>query len=307
MSFFSSVWDIFTTGTLYGSTTRLAVFLIFAAAGEWVAERAGTLNISVEGMSLVAAFAAVAGSDVTHSVIGGVVFGVGAGMIVAAIQGNLSHRLTANQFVVGLAINVLALGLTSFLRQQVDLNVRPAGGIPGLGHLPGVLGEIFDQRWTAYLVIPAVAGCWWLVFRTRWGLEVRAVGENPQAADVSGIHVNRRRREAILVCGAMCGLAGAYLSLDTVGFSLNMTSGRGFIAIAAVIFGGWTLRGTVGGCVLFGGVEAVALVVQGLQLHINRQLLQALPYLVTLIVMAVFAKRTRQPQSLSRPFVRGLT
>ena len=173
MSFFSSVWDIFTTGTLYGSTTRLAVFLVFAAAGEWVAERAGTLNISVEGMCLVAAFAAVAGSDVTHSVIGGVVFGMGAAMIVAAIQGNLSHRLTANQFVVGLAINVLALGLTSFLRQQIDLDVRAGRRFPGAKHLPGVLREIFDQRWTAYLVIPAVAGCWWLVFRTRWGLEVR--------------------------------------------------------------------------------------------------------------------------------------
>ena len=307
MDFFSSGWDIFSTGSLYGSTTRLAIFLVFAAAGEWVAERAGTLNISVEGMCLVAAFAAVAGSDVTHSVIGGVAFGMFAAIVVAAIQGNLSHRLTANQFVVGLAINVLALGLTSFLRQQIDLNVRPAGKFPGAGHLPGVLQQVFDQRWTAYLVIPAVAGCWWLVFRTRWGLEVRAVGENPQAADVSGIHVNRRRREAILVCGAMCGLAGAYLSLDTVGFSANMTSGRGFIAIAAVIFGGWTLRGTIGGCVLFGGVEAFALVVQGLQLHVNRQLLQALPYLVTLIVMAVFAKRTRQPRSLSQPFVRGLT
>jgi simple sugar transport system permease protein len=306
MAFLSAVGDIFSTSSLYGSTTRLAIFLAFAAAGEWVAERAGTLNISVEGMCLVAAFAAVAGSDVTHSVIGGVAFGVLAAVIVAAIQGNLSHRLTANQFVVGLAINVLALGLTSFLKTQIDLDVRAAHKVPGAHHLPGALGEIFNQRWTGYLVIPAVVACWWLVFRTRWGLEVRAVGENPQAADVSGIHVNRRRREAILVCGAMCGLAGSYLSLDT-GFSQNMTSGRGYIAIAAVIFGGWTLRGTIGGCVLFGGVEAFALVVQGLQLHVNRQLLQALPYLVTLVVMAVFAKRTRQPRALSQPFVRGLT
>ena len=208
MPFFSAVWDIFTTGTLYGSTTRLAVFLAFAAVGEWVAERAGTLNISVEGMCLVAAFAAVAGSDITNSAIGGVAFGVLAAIIIAAIQGNLSHRLTANQFVVGLAINVLALGLTSFLRQEVDLDVTPAGQMPGTSHLPGVLGEIFNQRWTAYLVIPAVAACWWLVFRTRWGLEARSVGENPQAADVSGIHVNRRRREAILICGAMCGSRG---------------------------------------------------------------------------------------------------
>jgi simple sugar transport system permease protein len=201
---------------------------------------------------------------------------------------------------------VFALGLTSFLFEQTDLQVKPAGSFPGSNHLPGLLRQILEQRWTAYLAIPAIAACWWLVFRTRWGLEVRAVGENPQAADVSGIQVNKRRRQALLVCGAMCGLAGAYLSLDTTGFSLNMTSQRGYIAIAAVIFGGWTLRGTLAGCVLFGGVEAFALVVQRLQLDVNRQLLQALPYLVTLAVMAVFAKRTRQPRSLARPFVRGL-
>ncbi|MEO8692621.1 MAG: ABC transporter permease [Acidimicrobiales bacterium] len=307
MSFFTAVWDIFSTGSLYGSTTRLAVFLALAAAGEWVAERAGTLNISVEGMCLVAAFAGVAGSDVTHSAVGGVAFGMFAGVVVASIQGNMSHRLTANQFVVGLAINVLALGLTSFLRQQVDLDVRAAGTFPGASHLPGVLREVFDQRWTAYLAIPAIAGCWWLVYRTRWGLEVRAVGENPQSADVSGIHVNRRRREAILVCGAMCGLAGSYIAVDTSGFSPNMTSGRGYIAIAAVIFGGWTLRGALAGCVLFGGAEALTLVVQRLELDVNRQFLQAFPYLVTLVVMAVFAKRTRQPQALAQPFVRGLT
>ena len=133
------------------------------------------------------------------------------------------------------------------------------------------------------------------------------MGENPQSADVSGVHVNHRRREAILVCGAMCGLAGSFIAVDTSGFSPNMTSGRGFIAIAAVIFGGWTLRGTLGGCVLFAGAEALTLVVQRLELDINRQFLQALPYLVTLVVMAVFAKRTRQPQALARPFVRGLT
>jgi simple sugar transport system permease protein len=306
-SFFSSLSDIFGTGTLYGSLTRLAVFLMFAAVGEWVAERAGTINISVEGMALVGAFAAVAGSDFTNSVAGGLVFGIAAGLVIALIHGNLSHRLTANQFVVGLAINVLAVGLTAFLYQETHLQVTPAGLFPGADHLPGVLKQIFNQRWTAYLVIPVVFGCWWLLFRTRWGLEARAVGENPQAADVSGIHVNKRRRQALLVCGATAGLAGAFLSLDTVGFSQNMTNGRGFIAIAAVIFGGWTLRGTIAGCILFGGVEAFALVVQGLNLDVNRQLLQALPYLVTLVVMAAFAKRTRQPRALSRPFIRGLT
>ncbi len=307
MSFLSALWDIFTTGGLYGSTTRLAIFLIFAAAGEWVAERAGTLNISVEGMCLTACFASVAGSDFTNSVIGGIAFGMLAAMAMAFVHGNLSHRLTANQFVVGLTLNVFAVGLTTYLDSETKLNVTEAGHFPGTNHLPGILRQVLDQKWTAYLAIPAVLGCWWLVFRTRWGLEVRAVGENPQSADVSGIHVNRRRRQAILVCGAMCGLAGSFLALDTSGFSRDMTSQRGFIAIAAVIFGGWTLRGTIAGCVLFGGVEAFALNVQGLGYHINRQLLIAMPYLVTIVVMAIFAKRTRQPRALAQSFIRGLT
>ena len=307
MGFFSGLWDVLTTASLYGSLTRFAVFLAFAAVGEWVAERAGTLNISVEGMALVGAFAAVAGSDATNSVAGGLAFGMAFAMLLAFVQANLSHRLTANQFVVGLALNVLALGVTSFLLEETDLEVTPAGRVPGASHLPGVLDDIFNQRWTAYLIIPAVAMCWWLMFRTMWGLEARSVGENPQSADVSGIHVNRRRRQAIYVCGAMCGLAGAYLALDGPGFSRGMTGGRGFIAIAAVIFGGWTLRGTLAGCVLFGGVEAMGLVVQRLQLDVNLQFLQAAPYLATLVVMAIFAKRTRQPRALAQPFVRGLT
>ena len=305
--FLSGSWDVLTTPGLYGTLVRLSVFLMFAAVGEWVAERSGTLNISVEGMALVGAFAAVVGSDVASSVVGGLVFGAGAGVLVALVQANLSHRLTANQFVVGLALNVLAVGLTTFLAAQTDFEVTPAGHFPAADRLPGVLSNIFDQRWTAYLIIPAVLTCGWLVLRTRWGLEVRAVGENPQAADVSGVHVNKRRREAILVCGAMAGLAGSFISLDSPGFSSNMTSGRGFIAIAAVIFGGWTLRGTIAGCLLFAGVEAVQVNVQGLQLDVNRQLLFALPYIVTLVVMAVFAKRTRQPRALAQPFVRGLT
>jgi simple sugar transport system permease protein len=305
--FLAALWNIFTTTSLYGSATRLAVFLGFAATGEWVAERAGTLNISVEGMCLTGAYAAALGSDATGSVFGGLAIGMLAALGVAVVQAELSHRLTANQFVVGLALNVLALGLTSYLYEEQRPSAEAAGPLPGLGDLPGVFGEVLGQKWTTYLIVPAVFACWFAVYRTRWGLEVRAVGENPQAADVSGIHVNRRRRQAIWVCGLMCGLAGASLALDTTGFSRGMTSQRGFIAIAAVIFGGWTLRGTIAGCVLFGSVEAVSLVVQGLNYDVNRQLLIAAPYVVTLVVMALYAKRTQQPRALAQPFVRGLT
>lgn len=306
MDFIGGVWSIFTTAGLYNSALGFAVFLGFAGTGEWVAEKAGTLNISVEGMALTAAYAAAYASELTHTVWGGLVAGALVGVLVAMLQAKLSHQFNANQFVVGLAINVLALGLTSYLYDWHRPDNASADSLKFLEDLPAILGAVLGQRWTAFLLIPAAFGCWWLVFRTRWGLEVRSVGENPQAADVSGIHVNLRRRQAIYVCGAMCGLGGAYFSLFTTGFSPNMTSGRGFIAIAAVIFGGWTLRGTLSGCLLFGAVEAAALQVQSYQYPVNIQLLHAAPYIVTLLVMAVFAKRTRQPHALAQPFVRGL-
>jgi simple sugar transport system permease protein len=156
-----------------------------------------------------------------------------------------------------------------------------------------------------YGVVPLV---WWLVYRTRWGLEVRSVGEDPQAADVSGIKVNTRRRQTIYLTGLTSGLGGAYLVLGVIGrFEDSIVGGRGFIAIVAVIFGGWTLRGTVAGCALFGAVVSfrLSLPLQGFQ-DVNPELLSALPYIVTILAMAVFATRVRPPAALTRPFVRGL-
>jgi simple sugar transport system permease protein len=304
--FFEGVFEVFSTGGLYGETVRFALFLAFCAAGEWVAERAGTINISTEGMALLGAFYAAVISDQTGSLWLGLAAGIGAGMLVGAIQGNLSHRLTANQFGVGLTLNLLVLGFTSYLLTRQSLSGSRAKPIPGLDDLPGVFGEVLGQRLIGFLIVPVVVLAWWMVFRTRWGLEVRAVGENPQAADVSRIDVNKRRREAILFCGATCGLAGAFLSLETSGFTRNMTAGNGIIAIAAVIFGGWTLRGTIAGCLLFGLAQALSFVVQAKGYDVNLNLLGAVPYIAPLVVMAFFAKRTRAPRSLARPFVRGL-
>jgi simple sugar transport system permease protein len=147
-----------------------------------------------------------------------------------------------------------------------------------------------------------------MVFRTRWGLEVRACGENPQSADVSGIHVNHRRRQAIYVTGITTGIAGAFLLLGQAGgvFSPDMTAFRGFLAIAAVIFGGWTLRGTLAGCAVFALAGAANSAVQATGNKFNSQLLASLPYVLALGAMVVFAKRTRQPAALAQPFIRGL-
>ncbi len=307
--FFSGVWDVLGSGTAYESAVRLATVLMFAAVGEWVAEKAGTLNISVEAMMLAGAFTAAVSYDANSNVAVGLAFALIAGLAVALVQAEMSHRLTADPFVVGLTLNILVLGLVGFLDSEWDPNSRLADviEIPLLSDIPLVGQALFGQRWPFYLIVVAVPLAWWLVYRTRWGLEVRAVGENPQSADVSGIHVNRRRRQAIMVCGLYSGLAGGYLLLGQIGeFEDSNVGGRGFIAIAAVIFGGWTLRGTVGGCLLFGTVASFRFSPALDKYNLNTELLAVAPYLVTVIAMAMFAKRVRQPSALARPFIRGL-
>ncbi|MGH9209841.1 MAG: ABC transporter permease [Acidimicrobiales bacterium] len=296
--------------TIVESACRLAVLLAFAATGEWIAERAGTLNISVEGMLLSGAYAGLVGADITGSVVGGLGVGIAAALVVGFLQANLSHRLTANQFVVGLTLNLLVVGVTSFLAGTYETERTQAGGfeVPGLSSLPVVGTALFDVVWVTYLLYAAIPLAWFVVYRTRWGLEVRSVGEAPQSADVTGVHVNARRRQAIYVCAILAGIGGAYLTLGGQGqFSTNMTAGRGFLALAAVIFGGWTLRGTIAGCLLFGTADALRLALPTLGYEVNSQLLIASPYVLALLVMCFFARRAAQPAALARPFVRGLT
>lgn len=305
-----AVWDVLTSSVTYESAARFAVLLLFAASGEWVAERAGTLNISVEGMLLSGAFAAAMLIDGTGSVPLALACGAIAGLALAAVQANLSHRLPADQFVVGLTINILMLGLVGFLDNEFEPAASKASDtdIPLLSDIPLVGQALFGQSWPFYLIYPLIPFVWWLVYRTRWGLEVRSVGEDPNSADVSGIQVNKRRRESIYLAGLTSGLGGAYLVLAVVGsFEDSIVGGRGFIAIAAVIFGGWTLKGSVAGCLLFGAVVSfrLSLPEAGVE-SINTELLQALPYLVTIAGMALFAHRVRPPAALTRPFLRGL-
>jgi simple sugar transport system permease protein len=295
-------------GTMLSSALRLTAPLAFAACGEYLAERAGTLNISVEGMMLSGAFGAVAIGNATGSATIGLLAGALIGMLVGLVHANLSHRIQINTFVIGLVINALALGLTSYLLQLAEFDRVQVGvlRVPGLSEIP-LLGVLFEQRWPFYLLVVAVPLTWFLVNRTRWGLELRAAGENPQAADVSGIKVNARRRQALLWCGFFSGLGGAFLSVGLVGsFNNNMTAGRGFIVIAAVIFGAWRLKGTIIGCFLFGAADALRLALPALGIELNAQLLIAAPYLLALLVMVLIAQSQREPKALSRPFERGL-
>jgi general nucleoside transport system permease protein len=296
--------------TILAATVRLTGPLAFAGCGEQVAERSGTLNISIEAMMIAGAFFGVLGTSVFGSVVGGLLLGTLAGLVIAIVHANFSHRLNANTFVVGLTLNVLLLGLTSLLLETIDLEPKQAGRIeiPVLKEIP-VIGEpLFVNRWPIYLLVPVIPLSWWLVRRTRWGLEVRASGEDPQAADVTGIDVNKRRRQSLYYCGLLSGLGGAYLSVAEVGlFNQNMTNGRGFIVNAAVIFGGWTLAGTLAGCLLFGAAFALKVDVQALGYHITPQLLNAAPYLLAIVAMLFFAKRNRKPAALAVPFERGIT
>jgi simple sugar transport system permease protein len=296
--------------TILASAIRLTGPLAFAGCGEQVAERSGTLNISIEAMMLAGAFFGVLGTSVFGNIVCGLLLGMLAGLVVSIIHANFSHRLNANTFVVGLTLNVLLLGLTSFLLETIDMEPMQAGRIeiPVLKEIP-VIGEpLFVNRWPIYLLIPLIPLSWWLVRRTRWGLEVRASGEDPQAADVTGIDVNKRRRQSLYYCGLLSGLGGAYLSVAEVGlFNQNMTAGRGFIVNAAVIFGGWTLSGTLAGCFLFGAADAMRLALPALGYKITPQLLIVAPYLLAILAMLFFANRNRKPAALAVPFERGIT
>ena len=308
--FLSAVGDVVGNEVSYSGAMRFAALLAFAAIGETIAERAGTLNISLEGMVLGGAFAGAVGMHLSSSVTVGLMFAVVTGIAVAAVQANMSHRLSANQFIVGLALNTLVLGVASFLNTSIQPVSSAAHrfAIPVVSRTPLVGEALFYQPWPLYLVYPMVPGAWWLLYRTRWGLEVRAVGENPQAADVTGIDVNKRRRQSIYVTGLTAGLGGGYLVLGQVGrFEDAIVGGQGFIAIAAVIFGGWTLRGVIAGCLLFGTVNSFRLTLPTVGHELNSELLSAAPFVVTIVTVSFFAYRTREPRALARPFVRGLT
>jgi len=309
-SFFSALNDVFLSDITYSIAVRFAVLLAFCALGETIAERAGTLNISTEGMILGGAFAGAVGYDLTSSVGVGLLFSIGAGLAVGVVHANMSHRLTANTFVVGLTLNILVLGLATFLNNELEPQSRAAHVIevPGLVKIPLIGEALFGQPWPLYLIYPLMPICWWALYRTRWGLELRSVGENPQAADVSGIDVNKRRRQGVYVSGITSGLGGGYLLLGQIGrFEETIVGGQGFIAIAALIFGGWTLRGAVAGCLLFGAVNSFRLSIPIAGYDVNAELLSALPFIVTIVTVSVFAHRTRQPAALARPFIRGLT
>lgn len=280
---------------LLTATLRSAVPLVFAGMGGLLSERSGIINISLEGLMLFGAFAAVVGTYFTGQPLLGLLFAMVIGGLGATVFAFWSITLRANQIVAGTAIVLLALGVTAFLNQRIW---GQAGGSPTVDRLPTIGAGLNMLVPVAILLVPLAH---YVLFMTKPGLRILACGEHPQAAESVGIDVARYRYAAVIMSGVLSGLGGAYLSIgDLSQFTTNMTAGRGFIALAAVIFGNWTPLGMFGAALLFGLAQAVRFQVQAFDLPISQDLIIALPYVLTLIAITGLVRNPTPPAGLGR-------
>jgi general nucleoside transport system permease protein len=293
-----------------GSTIRLAAPLLLAATGELVSERAGVLNMSVEGMMLTGAFAGAVGSWATGSPSMGLLFGVLCVLPVAWLQAFLSITLRANQIVTGIGINILVLGATTLgyralfgSRSRAEIPGLDKWAPPGLADIP-VLGEqVFHQTWLLYAAAVLIFAVSWTLRATSVGLAIHAAGVAPQAAANSGLPVNRIRYGAVLFTGFMSALAGCFLSIgDIHTFTEGMTSGAGYLAIAAVIFGNWRLGRTLLACCLFGAATALQFQLPAMGVEIPNAILIMLPYVLALLAVGGLVGRQIAPAALTQPY-----
>src|ERR687889_985039 len=298
--------DAGTIVTVFDSALRLSIPLLAAClAGLW-SERSGVVDIGLEGKMLVAAFAAAAASAQTDSAWIGLAAGVGASVVFALIHGFASISQRGNQIVSGVALNMLAAGLTAIVGNAW---YGQGGRTPPLEG-PERFGEaVFRHSALVYVALAAVPVTWFVLTKTRFGLRLRAVGENPAAVDTAGISVAGLRYAAVVLTGVLCGLAGTYLSVgQSAGFLPNMTAGKGFIALAALIFAKWRARPALGACLLFGLLDSVPIRLQGIALpgvgEVPVQAIQALPYLMTVILLAGVIGTAIPPRASGVPYVK---
>jgi general nucleoside transport system permease protein len=312
----SELDSVFSVGLL-AATLRFATPLAFAAMGGIFCERSGVINIGLEGMMLAGAFFGIVVAAETGQWELGILGAMGAGGALALIHAFFCIHLRADQIISGFAINFLALGLTGYLFRSV-YGTRGTPELPeripdvNLGFIQDVpyVGDIFGQlNLMIWLMLLTVLLSWIVLFKTPLGLRIRSVGEHPRAADTLGISVFKIRYSAVIVSGLLAGLGGAYLSFGFGGtFNENMTAGRGYIALAAVIFGNWRPFGAFGACLLFGFSSALALRLQGSPLLpsdlASANLLQTLPYVLTLVALVGVIGRSRGPAAAGRPYVK---
>jgi simple sugar transport system permease protein len=299
-----NLWQAILLSVIVASTP-----LLLAASGELVVERSGVLNLGVEGMMIMGAVCAFAAADLTGSTMVGTLCGIAAGIVMAAVFAALTLGLAVNQVATGLALTIFGLGLSGligagFVGQKIT--AAPQLLIPVLTDLPFAGRILFGQDAFVYFSIALVIGISWFLYSTRPGLVLRAIGDNHGSAHALGYPVLRLRAGAVLFGGACAGLAGAYLSLAyTPFFIAGMTAGRGWIALALVVFASWRPARLVGGAYLFGAVTILQLHAQGAGLGIPPQLMSSLPYLATIIVLIAIS-RTRGTAGSAAPASLGL-
>lgn len=314
MDILGTLAGVFARPDLWAGTLRFATPLTLAALGGVISERSGVVNIAMEGMMLVGAFFAVLAAAATHDLVIAVLVSVLCGGLIAAVHGVASIHFRADQIVSGMAINLLALGLTSFLLfhfystsgTPTDIPSLPDVTLPVISSIPFVGQVIGDRNIVTWMAILAVPATWWFLFRTKIGLRIRAVGEHPRAADTLGISVFQMRYLCVILSGLLSGLGGAYLALGVAhSFSDNMTSGAGFIALAAMIFGKWHPLGAFLACLLFGFGSSLGINLQGSGTGIPDQLISATPYILTVIALAGLVGRATPPAADGTPYVVG--
>jgi len=332
--------DFLTLIQVFDSTIRLSTPLLLACLAGLFSERAGIFDIGLEGKMLMAAFFSAAIASVTGSVWLGLLAGIASSMVLAGLHGLASITFRGNQLISGVAINFLASGMTVLIAQDWfrqggrTPSLFGQGRFPGL-EFPGAIGPadaeatgrpvseliaganplhqvysdlISGHSILVYVAFLAVPATWWVLFRTRFGLRLRAVGENPAAVDTAGVSVVGLRFAAVAICGLLCGIAGAYLATALqAGFVKEMTAGRGFIALAALIFAKWRPWQAMWACLLFGFLQAVALRYQNIDIGgvvIPVQVMDALPYILTVVILAGFVGKAIPPRAGGEPYVK---
>lgn len=303
--------------TIFGESLRLATPVVIGAmAGLW-SERAGVVNIAIEGMMLTGACLGITALiflqpvlvDIGLTLLVSTFVAIASGGLMALLHAWLSITFKTNQIISGTVINILAIGLTGYIRRQYLLSTTagretlPQIPIPGLVSIPLIGPVLFNSKPIFYMMFILLVVTYYVIFHTSWGLRIRAVGEHPHAADTVGINVYLTRYIAVIIGGLIAGLGGAWFTLETAGsFDDNMTSGRGFIALAAMIFGKWTPAGAFFGGLLFGFADALGTRFQILDVPIPPQFLQITPYVVTMLVLAGFVGRAIPPAADGVPY-----
>ena len=296
-------------GPLFASTIRFATPLVFAALGGLFSERSGVVNIGLEGLMLISAFAGVVGAFFSGSAFVGLGVALAAGLLFALIHALMCITFEADQIISGTAINLLALGGTGFLMVVIfgsgGTSPRVAGfkeiPIPLLSDIPIIGPALFSQSLLVYLMYFLVSITYFVLFRTPFGLRLRATGEVPEAVDTAGVSVTRMRYYGVGLSGLLAALGGVYLSMGLLSaFSEGMTGGRGFIALAALIFGRWNPIGAAGAALLFGFAQAVT--VRAPQDLVPNEFLQMIPYILTIVALASFGGRAIAPAAIGKPY-----